>query len=141
MSKTSIFAGLNKFILQLYIQINQNLQGSVTTEDMQSPHHRPPLLRIGQLDMKDAHCAKKNDERKISYHIISRLGATAVHDGAFWAPKNSTFYKSSQIFIVQIRIDLTLIFCIYDLFFVPFLVFEIQSLLVIFLLKKPKFFP
>ena len=38
----------------------------------------PPRLKSGHLDIKDAQCAKKYDGRKISYHIISRLGAAAV---------------------------------------------------------------
>ena len=45
------------------------------TKDMQTS---PPLLRTDHLDIKDAKCAKKNDGRKISYHLISRLGAAGV---------------------------------------------------------------
>ena len=47
--------------------------GCFPTKDMQTTH-----LRSGHLDIKDAQCAKYKDGRKISYHIISRLGAAGV---------------------------------------------------------------
>ena len=43
---------------------------------------RPPPLRSSYLDIKDAQCAEKKDGRETSY---------------LWAPKNSIFFKSSQI--------------------------------------------
>ena len=51
--------------------------GLVPTKDMQI---LPPplLLRSGHLDIKYVHCAENKDGRKISYHIISRLGAAGV---------------------------------------------------------------
>ena len=48
---------------------------------------RPPPLISGHLDIKYAQCVKKNDERKISDHIISRLGAAGVQNGRFRRPK------------------------------------------------------
>ena len=42
-----------------------------------------PLLRSGHLDIKDAQCAENKDGRKISYQIISCLGATGVQKGHF----------------------------------------------------------
>ena len=45
-------------------------------------HEKLPL-RCGHLDIKDAQCPNKNDGRKFSYHIISRLGATGVQKGRF----------------------------------------------------------
>ena len=39
--------------------------------------------------------------RKISYHIILRSGAAVVQKKAFWAPKNSTFFNSGQIWRVD----------------------------------------
>ena len=58
---------------------------------------RPNLLplRRGHLDIKDAQCAENKDGRKISYHI-SRLSTTDLKE-AFWAPKNSIFFKCGQI--------------------------------------------
>ena len=53
--------------------------GCFPTTDMQTPSS----LTSGHLDMKDAQRAKKNYGRKISYHIISRLGAAAVQRGRF----------------------------------------------------------
>ena len=57
--------------------------GCFPTTDMQTPSS----LTSGHLDMKDAQRAKKNYGRKISYHIISRLGAAAVQKGSFGRPK------------------------------------------------------
>ena len=46
----------------------------------------PPPLKSGYLGIKDAQCATKNDDRKISYHFILRLGAAHLlcQDGHFW---------------------------------------------------------
>ena len=60
-------------------------------DDFQIPH-----LFSGHLDIKDVHCAKKNYGRLVSYHIISRLGATRVQKGRFGNPINSSFFISSQ---------------------------------------------
>ena len=52
----------------------------------------PPLpspLRSGNLEIKDAQWAKKNDGRNISYHIISHLGAI----GAQALPQKFNFLK------------------------------------------------
>ena len=49
--------------------------------------NRPPLLRSGHLDIKDAQCAEDKDGRKISYHVVSRLGAVGVQKGRFGRPK------------------------------------------------------
>ena len=38
----------------------------------------PSPLRSGYLDIKDAQYATNKDGCKISYHILSRLGATGV---------------------------------------------------------------
>ena len=78
-------------------------KGHFTNKDMQTPS---PPLRSDHLDIKVVKCAKKNDGRKISYHII-----------------HITFFKISQI----CRVDWNLPdahFCMND-FFVWFLVFEI----------------
>ena len=56
----------------------------------------PPSLRSGQLDIKDAHCAKKNYGRTISYHIISRLDAADVQKGRFWHPKIQLSSKGAK---------------------------------------------
>ena len=64
-------------------------------------------IRNGHLDIKDAQCARKNDGRKTSYHIISRIGATAVKKGRFRHPKIRLFSKVSK-FAVYIRIDMAL---------------------------------
>ena len=50
--------------------------------DVQTPH-----LRSDHLDIKDAQCAKKNDGRKISYHIISRLSIAGSQTRPNSAPK------------------------------------------------------
>ena len=50
--------------------------GCFPTKDTQIADASP--LRSGHLDIKDAQCAKNKNGRKISYHIISRLGATGV---------------------------------------------------------------
>ena len=54
------------------------------------------ILRSGHLDIKDAQCAKKKGGRKISYHIISRLGAAVVQKGRFGRPK---IHLSSKVAI------------------------------------------
>ena len=53
----------------------------VPTKDMQIPH--PPLLKSGHLDIKYAQCAENKDVSKISYHIISRVGAVGIQKGRF----------------------------------------------------------
>ena len=42
-----------------------------------------PPFRSSHLNIKDAQCAENKDGRKISYHIISRLGAVGVQYGRF----------------------------------------------------------
>ena len=49
-----------------------------------------------EMRIKDAQCLQKNDGCKKSYLLISCLGTAGVQKGAFWAPKNSTFFKSDQ---------------------------------------------
>ena len=71
---------------------------------------RPLSLRSGHLDIKDAQSTKKNDRRKISYHIISRLGATGVQKGHFGHPNIQLSSKVAK-FAGYIGIDLALIFC------------------------------
>ena len=63
----------------------------------------PPPLRSGHLDIKDAQCAKKNYARKISYHIISRLGAAGV-----LGARNSNFFKSGHIYRVEAKMALVM---------------------------------
>ena len=73
----------------------------------------PTPLKSGHLDIRDAQCANKNDRRKISYHIISRLGAMGRLKERFRHPNiqlSSQVAKSAG----YIGIDLTLIFCIND---------------------------
>ena len=57
----------------------------------------------------------QNNERKISHHIISRLGATNVPKGRFGRPKLQLSSKMAK-FAGQIGIDPTLIFCVNDFF-------------------------
>ena len=71
--------------------------------------------RSGHLDKKDAKCAETKDGRKISYHIISRLGAMGVQKGRFGHPKIQ-FPSKVNKFTGKIGIDLPLIFCINDFF-------------------------
>ena len=78
----------------------------------------PSPLRSGHLNIKYAQCSKKNNGRKIPYRV--------------WMPKrrpkNSTFFKTSQI----CRVDWNWSdanFLHKWLFFVRFLVFEIWSIL------------
>ena len=75
----------------------------------------PLPLRSGHFDIKDAKCAENKDGRKISYHIISRLGTAGVQKGRFGHPK---FQLSSYVtkFAGSIRIDVALIFCTNDFF-------------------------
>ena len=54
---------------------SRKIVGFFPSKDMQTPLSS---LKSGHLDIKDAQCAKKNDGRKISNHIISRLGAAGV---------------------------------------------------------------
>ena len=56
----------------------------------------PPPLKSGHLDIRDAQCPK-NDGRKISYHIISGLGAAAVQKGRFGRPKIQLFSKMAKL--------------------------------------------
>ena len=73
------------------------------------------LLRSGDLHTQDAQCAENDDGRKISYQIISRLGAVGVQKGHFGCPKIQ-FYSKMAKFAGWTGIDLTLIFCIFDFF-------------------------
>ena len=57
--------------------------GCFLTKDMQTP----PPLRSGHINIRDEQCAKNKDGRKISDHIISRLGAMGVQKGRFGRPK------------------------------------------------------
>ena len=59
--------------------------------------------------MKDAQCPKKDDGRKISYHILSRLGAAGVQKGRFGCPKIQLSSKVAK-FAGQVGIDLTLLY-------------------------------
>ena len=74
-----------------------------------------PPLRSGHLDIKDAQCAEIKEGRKISYHIISRLGAEGVQKWRFGRPKIHFFSKMAK-FAGKTGIDLTLIFHINDFF-------------------------
>ena len=69
-------------------------------------------------------CAENKDGRKISYHIISCLGAMSDQKGRFGGRKIKFSSKVAK-FAGKIGIELTLIYCMYDFFFVRFLVFEI----------------
>ena len=42
-------------------------------------------------------CAKNKDGHKISYHIISRLGAAAVQKGRFGCPKIKLSSKVAKL--------------------------------------------
>ena len=66
---------------------------------------RPPLIS-SHLDMKDVQCAKKNDGREVSYHIITHLGATAAQT----APQTFYFLQQWQN-LGSIGIDFALISC------------------------------
>ena len=57
-------------------------------------HTPPPTL---PLDIEDAECAENEYGRKVSYHIILRLGASAVLKGRFGGSKIQFFFKSGQI--------------------------------------------
>ena len=96
---------------------NQVFEGCFPTNDMQTPLP----LRSGHLDIKNAKCAKKYDGRKISYHIISRLG---VQKECFGHPKIQLSSKVTK-FVGKIGIDLILTYFALMTFFVRFLVFEI----------------
>ena len=61
-----------------------------------SSGYADPPIRSGHLDIKDAQCDKKNDGRKTSCHIISRLGAAAVQKGRFGRPKIQLSSKVTQ---------------------------------------------
>ena len=56
--------------------------GFFSSTDLQTP-----LFRSRHLDIKDAQCAKKNNGRKISYYIISHLGAGVAQTHPNGAPK------------------------------------------------------
>ena len=78
---------------------------------MQTPS-LPPSLRSDHLDIK---YAIKNDGRKISHYIISRLGTAGVQKGRFGRQKIEFPSKFAK-FAGQIGIGLRLIFCIKDYF-------------------------
>ena len=50
-------------------------------------------LRSGNLDIKYAQCAKKI--MGVKFHMA--FGRHGRPKGTFWAPKNSTFFKSGKI--------------------------------------------
>ena len=75
----------------------------------------PTPLRSDYLGIKDAQCARKNNGRKISYHITSCLGATGAQTRPNDAPKIKLSSKVAK-FAGWIGIDLLLIFCINDYF-------------------------
>ena len=56
---------------------------------------RPPL-RNSHLDIKDAQYVKKIDGRKISYNIMSRLGATDPQTRPNGAPTIQFFSKVAK---------------------------------------------
>ena len=58
------------------------------------------------LDIKDAQCAETKDVLKISYHIMTRLGAMGVQKGRFGRLKIQFFSKVAK-FSGQIGIDQT----------------------------------
>ena len=66
------------------------------------------------LDIKDTQCAKTQGRRKMSHHIVLRLGATGVQKRCF---RRQNIHFSSKVtkFAERIRIDLRLIFW-YDSF-------------------------
>ena len=68
----------------------------------------------------------KNDGRKISYHIISRLGAATVQKGRFVRPKIQLSLKVAK-FAGYFGFYLDFIFCM-NHFFLRFLVFETWSI-------------
>ena len=61
---------------------DESIFGPVPTKDMQTPP-----LSFAPSFMKDAQCAEIKDDRKIPYHIVSRLGAAGVQRGRFWRLK------------------------------------------------------
>ena len=87
--------------------------GWFPTKNMQTPSS----LKSGYLDIKDAQCAENKVGRKISYNIISCLGALGVQKRPFGHPK---IQFSSKVFKFagKIGIDLTLIFLHKRFFFV-----------------------
>ena len=68
-----------------------------------------PPLRSDNLDMKDAQCAETKDERKISYHVISRLDAMGVQKGRFWPLEFILFSKVAKF---AVKIGKSSLFCI-----------------------------
>ena len=66
-------------------------------------------LKSDHLHIKDAQCTEINDERQISYHIISRLGDAGVQKGRFRRPKIQLSQKMVK-FAGYIGIDLMIIF-------------------------------
>ena len=95
---------------------HKNIFGPVTIKDMQTPLP----LGSGHLDVKDAERAKKMMD--VKFHILSCRVWAPCPKGAFWAPKNSTSFKSGQICRVDWNWPAT--YCSHKWFFVPFLVFE-----------------
>ena len=65
-----------------------------------SPLPFPPL-RSRCIDIRDAQCAKKNDGRNISYHLILRLCAATVQKGRYRHQKIQLSSKSGQIYRVD----------------------------------------
>ena len=68
------------------------------------------LLRSGHLDIIDWQCAENKDGPKISYHLISRLGAAGVQKGRPGHPESQLSSKVAK-FTGYIGIGLALIFC------------------------------
>ena len=83
--------------------------GCFLTTDLQTPPLPPPHNWPSRHNIKDAQYAKENYGRKISYHIISRLGAAGVQKVRFGHPKIQVFSKVTK-YAGSIGIDLTLTF-------------------------------
>ena len=77
------FSAVALFLHRLIIIV---FLGCFPSTNMQTPLPIPSGVPSSEIRIKDAQCPKKNDERKISYHIISHLGAAGVHKGRFGRP-------------------------------------------------------
>ena len=75
--------------------VNCKIPGCFLTKDIKTPSPLP--LRNGHLDIKDAQCDENKNGRKVSYHIISRLGAVGVQ----------TFPSKLAKFAGKVGIELT----------------------------------
>ena len=56
----------------------------------------PPPLKSGHLGIKDAQCAKNNDGRKISCHIILRLAIWCADDLQAPKPQSNKKYRGDN---------------------------------------------